>query len=472
MVPHPPSNRLRGSNSSTIKQHNRAIVLRALLERGALSRQMIARLTGLTPSTITNVVAQLAAAGLVEEVGKDESVYHAAGGRQPILVDVRAEGALALAVQVEYASVHVGVVNAKGVVEDVRMDAIPTGSGPEEVIQLIIGMVDDVLRMAARERVVGLGIATIGLVNPSTGTIEYVALHDWHNVPLAATLASRFGLPVAIENSARAMALAEHWYGIGRPLHDLIFIDVSVGIGSGIIIDGRVHRGVTGLAGEIGHTLAVEHGLRCVCGNCGCLETVASTVAIVDRFRADTRGALDGNCPQASRRVVDAAEIKRIATHVLVAAAGGDRHAADIVRGVARPLASAIANLVDVVDPQCVIIGGDVLTARDLVLQTIKQTVIAQSLVPTTPPVEIVSATLGPRIGVIGAATLAFEHYLNASDIVLEINEGEGTLRRAKGAMRAEASAHPGARTPRYGIRRGNARSYSWKGATAWRLHR
>ncbi len=423
MTLRPPSNRLRGSNSGTIKQHNRAIVLRALLQQGALSRQTIARLTGLTPSTITNVVAQLSAAGLVEEVGEDESVYHAAGGRQPILVDVRAGGALALAVHVDYASVNVAVVNAKGGVEHMETTPISTGSSPEQVVLSVGEMVDKALHTVARGRVVGLGIATIGLVDPAAGAIEYVALHDWHDVPLATTLVAQFGLPVTIENSARAMALAEHWYGVGRPLHDLIFIDVSAGIGSGIIIDGHVHRGATGIAGEIGHTVVAENGPRCACGKYGCLEALASTVAIVAKSCVGISPA------QASLpHVIDATETALIATQVLTAAANGDHDAVAIVREVTQPLAAAIANLVDVLDPQCVIIGGDVLAARDLVLDMIKQTVVARALVPTNASVEIVPATLGPHIGVIGAATLAFERYISVNDIVHERPCGAATI--------------------------------------------
>ncbi len=413
MTLRPPSNRLRGSNSGTIKQHNRAIVLRTLLQQGALSRQTIARLTGLTPSTITNVVAQLSAAGLVEEVGEDESVYHAAGGRQPILVDVRAGGALALAVHVAYASVNVAVVNVKGVVEHVETTPIPTGSSPDQLVSSVSAMVDKALHTVSRGRVVGLGIATIGLVDPAVGVIEYVALHDWHDVPLVASLVAQFSLPVTIENGARAMALAEHWYGVGRRLHDLIFIDVSAGIGSGIIIDGHVHRGMTGIAGEIGHTVVAENGPRCACGKYGCLEAFASTVAIAAKYRAGIAPA-----QACLPRVIDAAETTLIATEVLTAAADGDHDAVAIVREVTQPLASAIANLVDVLDPQCVIIGGDVLAARDLVLDTIKQTVAARALVPTNESVKIVPATLGAHIGIIGAATLAFERYLTANDIV------------------------------------------------------
>lgn len=406
---HSRANRLRGSNANSIKHHNRAVVVRALLQHGALSRHILTALTNLRPSTITNVVNQLMDADLVEELGPDTSVTNPIGGRYPILVDVRTDGCYALAIQFAPTFVCVASVSLKGQVVYQEHMPVARGSAPEQVTQAIAVLAHRALRAVDRGRVVGAGIAALGLVDPETGINEYVAYHDWHHVPFADWLGEQLHLPITIENGARAMALAEHWYGAGRGVDDLILITVGESVGAGMIIDGQIYRGQAGLAGEIGHTVVVENGPRCDCGKDGCLEAVSSTQAIARLSLArDHALRIPGT-------IVDDGQAGRlaIAEKILSAAATGNPAAVDIVREVVHPLAVAVANLTDVLDPEQVIISGSLLRAGELVLDTIREAVRDRSLVPPERQAHIIRAALGAEVGTIGAATLAFEQFLN-----------------------------------------------------------
>jgi glucokinase-like ROK family protein len=402
-----------------MKQHNRAVVVRALLQRGAVPRHKLAQLTNLRPSTITNVVEQLIQIGLLEELAPDTSISNPIGGRYPIPISVRSDGALALAIQFEPTAVAVALVNLKGQLVQRERAAITRGRDPAEVAQLLTTLGRRLLQTVAPSRVLGAGIAAHGLVNPETGINEYAAYHGWRHVPFATWLADALHLPVAIENSARAMALAEHWYGAGREVNDLILLTVGESVGAGILIEGHLYRGQAGLAGEIGHTTVVDNGLQCDCGKYGCLETVASTQAIARLAQAHGQAFLTAGTASAA----DVPDRLALARRTLTAATLGDPQAVEIVREVVRPLAVAVANLADVLDPQLVIIAGEVLLAEELVLAEVRARVTSQSLVPTEWQVPVVRAALGAEVSLIGAATLAFEQFLSSDALSAAVGD-------------------------------------------------
>ena len=412
--------KLRGTNASVVRLHNRSIVIRALLQRGPLSRHTLAHLTGLMPSTITYVVAELTAAGLVRELGPDTSATNAGGGRPPILIDVRMDGVFALAIEFAESFVRVGLVNLKADIPHIETVALLQGTDPHEVVHLAGQLARRALAEADGARLIGVGVAAPGLVNPETGINEFAAYHHWQNVPLAALLATELAIPVHIQNNARAMALAEHWYGAGRLVDDLISITVTEGVGAGIIIGGRIYTGWSGLAGEIGHTVVVEDGPLCACGKRGCLEAIASTRAIARRAHAF--GAMHGY-------PTDAAE-SCIAARILADAAAGQQEARAIVAEPIHHLALAVANLTVVIDPQLVILSGDVLPAADLIVRTIGEAIDAISLLPAERRPKVVPAALGAHAGLIGAATLVFERVLDHGGL-LTTREGDASAAMA-----------------------------------------
>ncbi|MGN6813881.1 MAG: ROK family protein, partial [Thermomicrobiales bacterium] len=294
------------------------------------------------------------------------------------------------------------------------------GTSPSEVVRLTQQLAGRVLAEVERARIVGAGIAAVGLVNPATGQIEYAAYHNWHDVPLAALLAGELGLPTRLQNATRALALAEHWYGAGRGVDDLIAIVVTEGVGAGIIIGGEMYPGWAGMAGEIGHTVVIEHGPVCACGKRGCLEAVASTQAIARRARemADADGATGLLAGLAE------ADAPAIAARVLAAAGAGQSAAQAIVGDALHHLSLAVANLTVVIDPQLVIIGGALRPVRDLVVRLIAEAIDEVSLLPAQRHPQVVYTTLEGDPGLIGAATLAFEDFLDHGDMLTAADDG------------------------------------------------
>lgn len=413
---------LRGTNGSVVKLHNRSVVIRALLQHGPLSRHTLAHLTGLMPSTITYVVAELSAAGLVRELGPDPSATNAGGGRQPILIDVRTDGAFALAIEFAESFVRVGLVNLKADIQYVETMAVAQETSPHELVQLVGQLARRVLAAADGARPIGVGVAAPGLINPETGINEFAAYHRWHDVPLAALLTTEMAMPVHIQNNARAMALAEHWYGAGRLVDDLISITVMEGVGAGIIIGGRIYTGWSGFAGEIGHTVVVENGPLCACGKYGCLEAIASTRAIARRAQAFG----------AARSEPTSTEAECIVARVLADATAGQQEALAIVAEPIHHLALAIANLTVVIDPQLVILSGDVLPAADLIVRMIGEAIDTISLLPAGRRPKVVPAALGAHAGLIGAATLVFERVLDYGGLLSARGDGASAAMAAK----------------------------------------
>lgn len=261
------------------RAHNEGLVLSTIYDDGPVSRADVARLTGLTRTTVSVVVEGLLAGGLVREIGRGPST----GGKAPILLEV-GEGARLLA------GLDLGETAFRGAILNLRGEAVcavqvPVGeSDGERALERVYELVDRLLAAAERP-VVGLGIGAPGLIDTTVGTVLRAVKIDWRDVPLGTLLRERYGLPVYVANDSQVAALAEHAFGPVRAAN-LVAVKVGHGIGAGLILDGRLFQGDGFGAGEIGHTVVAPDGELCRCGSRGCLETVASTRAVLSRIGA------------------------------------------------------------------------------------------------------------------------------------------------------------------------------------------
>jgi glucokinase len=254
--------------------------------------------------------------------------------------------------------------------------------------------------------VVAIGVGMAGLVDVRSGVLLSTPNLVWRNVPLAARLGERFGLPVVVENDATAAAWAESRLGASRGHDDSLFVGVGTGIGGGIVAGGRLLRGAHGLAGEIGHFIVEPGGPLCGCGNRGCWEQVASGLAIA---RAGRRAVTDQPGSAIARL---AGGDPRRATGELVteAAREGDEVAVAILAEVARRLGEGVAGLVNILDPDIVVIGGGVGETGDLLFGPLREAYRATvEGADVRPEVPIAPARLGNDAGAIGAALLAID---------------------------------------------------------------
>ena len=278
------------------------------------------------------------------------------------------------------------------------------GEGVEPVIGRIKGAIHEVIGTKAQGQPEGIGIVAPGPLDPRKGIIlEAPNLGGWVNVPLKALIEEEFDLPVVVGNDANLAALAEHRFGAGQGVADLIYITVSTGIGGGIIIDNRLLLGAQGLAGEVGHQTIEAKGPPCNCGNIGCLEALAAGPAIARRAKELVRTGIETT-------IADFAEgnLDRItAKEVNLAAQAGDPVAIDIFRQAGFYIGIGIVNLLHLFNPSLILIGGGVAKAGHLLLEPIRATVRERAMSDYYwEGVPIVPAALGDDVGLLGAVAL------------------------------------------------------------------
>jgi predicted NBD/HSP70 family sugar kinase len=250
---------------------------------------------------------------------------------------------------------------------------------------------------AAATRLVGVGLALpTPLQDARHATLSPRLFPAWAGVDVAAPLAQAFGVPVHADNDANLGALAEHWWGAGRGVDDLAYIKVATGVGAGILIGGEIHRGARGIAGEIGHTSIDPHGARCRCGLTGCLEAFVGTSYLL--ARVNERVARVEDVPAWARPTATVAGL-------IAAAACGEPLAESLVADAGRHLGVAVANLVNLVNPARVILGGRLTDAGPVLVTALEETMRARALWTSVDASEVCVGTLGDDAVALGAAT-------------------------------------------------------------------
>jgi predicted NBD/HSP70 family sugar kinase len=298
-----PSAILEKATHQLTRRSNERLVLRTIYEQGPISRAEVSRVTGLTRTTVSDVVEGLISDELVVEAGPGRST----GGKAPILLEVPADARHVVGVDVDRDRLNGAVVNLRGVVR-LRATRDLAGHDGTAALAELDSLVADLVQ-AARQPLVGIGIGTPGLVDAVTGTVLWAVGLDWRDVPLGERLTRLTGLPVVVANDSQAAAMAEWAFGEHDALSAMIVVKVGEGIGAGVVIGGRLYPGDDSGAGEIGHTRVSDARGRCRCGGTGCLETVASLRAVVERARelaaSRPRSALAGR-PVTPETLLDA----------------------------------------------------------------------------------------------------------------------------------------------------------------------
>lgn len=275
----------------------------------------------------------------------------------------------------------------------------------------VIGRIQATLAAALADippsQVGGIGIVAPGPLDPVAGVIVFAPnLPGWNNVPLRRIMQEHFGIPTLLGNDANLAALGEHRFGAGRGVHHLIYLTVSTGIGGGIIIDDRMLVGARGFAAEVGHHTILADGLRCNCGNVGCLEALAAGPAIARNARA----AIAEGRPTRILDLTPGRDPQNITAHIVTdAAKAGDALARELLAHAGFYIGVGIVNLLHILNPGRVVIGGGVSFAGDLLFVPIRQTVDERAPLAFRKGVDIVPAALGDDAGLLGVASLAFE---------------------------------------------------------------
>jgi predicted NBD/HSP70 family sugar kinase len=373
-------------------------VLQLIRNGTCRTRKDLIEFTGLSRSTITDRVDRLIEAGYIHESG----VASSGGGRPPSVLEVDATSRLVLVADLGASHARVALTDlaARPLAEEAR--AMRIELGPDSVLSWVRQAFQRLLDRTGRspEQVCGIGLDLPGSVDHASGTVlRSFLMPGWNGHPVRQAVGAGFEVPILVENDAKAMALGE-WWSHWRHSRSLLLVKVSTGIGAGIVIDGRIYRGVEEAAGNIGHVRLSETDDRvCTCGSRGCVASLASGFAV----------ASDLGRP-ASRDVVR-----------LVHA--GDPTAIARTQEAGRTLGVVLATAVSLLNPGVLVLAGDMAETREHYLTGIRESVYRRSLPYTTRNLDIVTTALGEQAGIVGTAVLVMEHVLSPSvvDAALEV---------------------------------------------------
>jgi predicted NBD/HSP70 family sugar kinase len=375
------------------RQMNRLRIIEALYRHPLSSRADLARHTQLSRATVSTLVEELVRIGLVEEHVRAAAPGASAEGgvgRPPVLLSLVSGAAFAIGLDFGHQHIRVALCDLSG--EPVVDDYSPAevDHAPIESLDLAHQLVRDALRSAgvAPDRVLGVGMGVAAPINSATGNLEADGiLPGWRGIRPAAEMEARLGIPVALDNDANLGALGEKAFGAARGVDDLAYIRLSAGIGAGLILEGHPYQGFGGVAGEVGHVVSDPTGPICRCGNRGCLEAVASPVAVAALLE---------------RSIGEPVTVQRLLELVAEGHRGARRAVAEAGEAVGR----AVSMLVNVLNPQLVVVGGDLAQAGPVLLDPISAAIERHSVAPAAARVRVTNGQLGARAEVLGAAAL------------------------------------------------------------------
>lgn len=386
--------------SRDLRRGNRATVLRRLYFEGPASRLDLAASTGLSPATVGNVMSELMSDKVVIETGQLDSD----GGRPAVLVKVNPARAAVIGVDVGEtgAAIELFDLNLNKVAAVDKPLRLPRES-PGSLVALIAKGVSELISDASIpfRHVLGIGVGVPGVVVHDGEEYVHAPSLGWDKIPLLQLMTAALSAPVMLDNGAKTMGRAELWFGAGRDARNLAVVLLGTGVGAALFNDGALYRGSTSSAGEWGHTSVIVGGRRCRCGATGCLEAYVGAEGILDRWAQRARKPVRGKKDQ-QRQMRD-----------LLDAARSSKPAADVLDETAEFIGAGVANLVNLFNPECIVIGGwvgQLLGPR--LLPRIREIAAARALRYPFSRVAIELGRLGPDAVAMGAATLVVEQFL------------------------------------------------------------
>jgi N-acetylglucosamine repressor len=370
---------------------SRRQIIALLLDRGALSRADLARLTHLNKPTISNLIARLIDEGIVHEIGSGTST----GGRKPILLSIQETSRLAIGIEIDAAACRLLLVTLQG--ERLAKLTMPLAtSSIDAVVDAIASGIDQLFIDQDRDALLGCGVAVPGLVDRINDTVDSPMRLGWSNVPFRSLLVARLKVPVLVTDRGKAAGLGEMWVLGKEQAHDLIYLYLGNGVAGAVVLGRELHWGVSNIAGEIGHMTVDPDGPVCSCGNRGCLESLVSTSAILERAQ-QSHVAHPGRSFAHSIAAIGAA------------AAWGDPLAGEIVEATAKWIGIALANLINTLNPATVVLGGPTAEWGEVLIDAINREIDARALPLSRQAAVIVTGKAGDLATPLGAAALVLQ---------------------------------------------------------------
>ncbi len=374
-----------------LRDRNRQRVMEILRMQSQVSQADIARATGLSRTTVSSLIAELKDAGLVLDA--DPTPRQGRGGRPGVQLVLRDPSLVVAGIDFGHSHVGVAVADLGHNLLAERRFELDVNRQAVQALDAAARLFAEVLSRAGMDRrsVLRAGIGIPGPVDRARGTAgSSTILPGWVGLSIASEMGERLGVPVEIENDANLGALAELTWGAGRDCSNFAYVKAATGIGAGIVIEGRLLHGVTGTAGEIGHTTLDEAGRLCYCGNRGCLETVASGPAIVELVGAVNGGLLT-------------------LTQIVELASKGDLRCRRAVADAGREIGVSVAGLCNLINPERVIVGGLLSRAGEVLLRPMRESIRRHAVQAAAETVDVRAAVFVERAELLGAVALALQ---------------------------------------------------------------
>jgi glucokinase-like ROK family protein len=394
------------ADQAWVRRMNRAVVLGVFRTQKTLSRAKLASLTGLNPSTVSNIIGELIQENLVRETELSQT----GTGRPGRLLELNPGGGCALGIEINVDYIELIVTDlAANILWRQRQISKPE-IGQEVImsgVSFFAEKASDFIK-ARNSHLLGIGVGVPGLVDVSSGFLRVAPNLHWDNIPIRDILAKHFDCPIYVENEANAAALGEYYFGATQNVKDFIYLSAGVGLGSGIIIGGKLFRGMSGYAGEAGHMTLDVNGELCGCGRRGCWETFVGPHAVEQRIQRSLAFGAKSILQDISKG--DPQNI--VFDDVISAAQTGDQTSIDALSKVAFYLGIGIANLVNLFDVDVIVLGGALCNASPFILKDIERVVRTNTLVADRKELKIIPSAHGSDACVMGAIALVLDDIL------------------------------------------------------------
>ena len=393
-----------GKNLSKIRESNLEIVIKLLLEQGTCSRVYLARKTGLKQATITNIINLLLEWNVVMESG----VIDGKVGRKSIAICINQNRYRTIGIRISRKNIHIGVFSLDGNMLEYETLPLPPSSNENEIAGLLESGMERFYLKYREKGILGIGIALPGVYAPNRDIIH---LYGQKLIPddIVSRLSKRFGLRTFIENDANCGALAQYWYKKGKTYGNIVSITVNEGIGAGIIVNGSLYTGANGNAGEIGHMSIDYEGPVCTCGNRGCLELYCSTDAFLQKCRreAQQNAGLEAYCDKTLIELLE--DVQK-----------GEPFPTRIFEECCNYLGLGIVNMINLYDPQLIVISGKMTVAGNVLLDAVKRAVSMIIMADRMKNVHIRLSEFEDKSVICGATALVVDHVLKTPTEVFQ----------------------------------------------------
>jgi glucokinase-like ROK family protein len=392
------------ADHNLLKQLNSALVLNQLLTESPQSRANLAQHTGLNRSTISSLVSDLMAQGLIREVGLEAADSR---GRPGILLELNPAGGCVVGIEINAEYVAVILTDFTARILWQRSTDIEPDTPQADVLALAEELIASAIQAGAANHLnlLGIGLGVPGLVNTRDGVLMFAPNLSWRNIDFRSMWGDRFGVPLYIENDGNAAALGEHYFGVAKGYQNFIYLGTGLGLAGGLMLNGELYRGAGGFAGELGHIIVESGGELCACGRRGCWETLVAPRAVIQGIIH----ALNNGAPSLIPELVGH-NYERITMQVVVnAAKQGDQLALDTLSDVALHLGNGIANLINIFNPEMIVLGGSLILAGDFLLPIISRIIASEALSVPGNMTALALSAQGSYAAVKGAVALVID---------------------------------------------------------------